>query len=147
MRRLAVLVLVAALAGCDRGGPKPHGGEAYSDNGLALTVSFNEPLRTGHAVTWSLNLENRGKAPVRLRFSSGKDGDVVLAQGAREAYRWSANRLFSQAVREMSLGAGETRSFTLEERALGVPAGDYDLAAELAAEPSPGAVRRPVTVH
>jgi len=141
-----LLLLVVALAGCDRGGPNLNGAVSYSDSGLSLTAGFDEPLRTGHSVTWVLKVENRGKTPVTLRFSSGKDGDVALVQGGREAYRWSTNRLFSQAVRQVPLGAGESRTFTLEERRLGVAAGDYELMAQLAAEPSPGVVRRPVTV-
>jgi hypothetical protein len=118
-----------------------------SQNGLALTVAFDEPLKTGQAVTWTLDLQNQGREAVTLRFSSGKDGDVALRQGSREVYRWSTNRLFSQALREVPLPAGATHSVKLEERALGVPAGAYELVAEMAADPSPGAVRRPVTVH
>ena len=148
MHRLAPLLLVvAALAGCDRGTPRTGGTVSYAENGLSLTVSFDEPLRTGHRVTWSLNVANRGKEAVTLRFPSGKDGDVVLHQGGREVYRWSANRLFSQALREVPLAAGARHTFRLEERALGAPAGDYELVAVLAADPSPGEVRRPVTVR
>ena len=148
VRRLAAfLLLVVALGGCDRAGSRAAGSVSSSDSGLALSVSFDEPLRTGRPVTWTLDLEIRGRQAVTLRFSSGKDGDVALGQGGREVYRWSTNRLFSQALRELSLEAGSSRSFTLEERALGVPAGDYELVAEMTADPSPGAVRRPVTVR
>ena len=146
-RFAALLLLVAALGGCDRGGTNSRGAVSSADNGLSLTVSFDEPLRTGHPVTWTLELQNRGKDPLRLKFSSGKEGDVALLQGSREAYRWSANRLFSQALRELTLAAGETHSFKLEDRSLSAPAGDYDLVAQMASEPSPGAVRRPVTVR
>jgi len=148
MRRLAaLLLLVTGLAGCDRGGSAGQGGVAYSENGLSLTVSFDEPLRRGQPVTWALELENRGKDAVTLRFSSGKDGDVALRTGGREVYRWSAHRLFSQALRELPLAAGARHTFRLDEPNLGVPAGDYDLVAEVAADPSPGAVHRPVTVR
>jgi len=148
MRQLAaLLLLVTGLAGCDRGGPTAHGGVAYSDNGLSLTVAFDEPLRTGHPVTWRLELENRSKEEITLRFSSGKDGDIALLAGASEVYRWSAHRLFSQALRQMPLAAGSRHTFRLEEPALVVPAGNYELVGEVAADPSPGAVHRPVTVR
>jgi Intracellular proteinase inhibitor len=151
-RRVLLLLLLAALAGCDRAGPNMNGPDlngpaASSENGLSLTAGFAEPLRSGHAVTWVLKVENRGPAAVTLRFSSGKDGDVALLQSGREVYRWSANRLFSQAIRQVPLEPGDSRSFKLQERTLGVAAGDYDLVAGLAADPSPGAVRRPVTVR
>jgi hypothetical protein len=148
VHRFAVLVLlVAALAGCDRGGSGAHGAVSDPGSGLALTVRFDEPLRSGQAVTWHLEVENRGKDPVTLRFPSGKDGDVVLLRGSSEVYRWSANRLFSQALRDVPLGVGDSHPFKLEERSLAVPAGDYELVAQVAADPSPGAVRRPVTVR
>ena len=151
MRRLAAfLVLVAALAGCDRGGSRSQGSGgavSYSENGLSLTVTFDGPLRTGRPVTWVLDLENRSSQGLTLKFSSGKEGDVALGQGGREVYRWSTNKLFSQALREVPLPAGARKTFKLEERALGVPAGDYELVAEVAAAPSPGAVRRTVTVR
>jgi len=147
VRRFAVLVLlVATLAGCDRGS---HSGGAVSSagNGLELRVAFDEPLRTGRPVTWRLQVTNRGSGPVALKFSSSQEGDVALLKGGAEVYRWSANRLFSQALRELDLAGGETHTFELEERSLGAPAGDYDLVAQVAADPSPGAVRRPVTVR
>ena len=146
-RSVALVLLAAALAGCDRGGSHASGGVSSSGNGLSLTVGFEKPLRTGRPVTWTLELANRGKGPVDLRFSSGKEGDVVLLRGNTEVYRWSANRLFSQALREMSLAAGHSHTFKLEERALGVPAGDYELVAQLDSEPAPGPVRRSAEVQ
>jgi hypothetical protein len=148
VRRFAALVvLVAALGACDRGGSRSGGAVSYSENGLSLTVSYDEPLRTGRPVTWALKLANGGRGAVTLRFTTGKEGDVALVQGGREVYRWSANRLFSQALRELSLGSGDAHTFKLEEKSLGVPPGDYDLVAEVASEPSPGSLRQPVTVH
>ena len=149
MRRLAaVLLLIAGLAGCGRGGSGSHGGAvSYSENGLSLRVSFDGPLQAGRPVTWALELENRGKEAISLRFSSGKDGDVALRTGGREVYRWSAHRLFSQALRELPLAGGARHTFRLDEPRLDVPAGDYDLVAEVAADPSAGAVHRPVTVR
>lgn len=143
-----MLVAPAALAGCDRAGRASTGGVvSYGDNGLSFTVSFDEPVRAGHRVTWVLDVENRGKDAVTLRFSSGKDGDVALQQGGREVYRWSANRVFSQALRQVRLAAGARHDFPLEEKALAAPAGDYELVAVMASDPSPGELRRPVTVR
>jgi hypothetical protein len=148
VRRLALLLVLTTLAGCNRGGGAPTGGAvSSSENGLSLTVSFDGPLRTGEPVTWTLALENRGQQALTLRFPSGKEGDVALRRGDREVYRWSANRVFSQAIRDMALPAGARHTFRLEERALPAPAGEYELVAEVAADPSPGAVRRPVTVR
>jgi hypothetical protein len=62
-------------------------------------------------------------------------------------YRWSANRVFSQALREFPLAGRAKHEISLEEPRLGVPAGEYELVAEVAAEPSPGVLHRPVTVR
>jgi hypothetical protein len=152
VRRLAgvlllVLVASAALVACGHGDRAQTGGVVSQTDTLSLTVSFAEPMRTGHSVTWTLNVENRTKDTVTLHFASGKDGDVALQQGGREVYRWSANRLFSQALRQIRLAAGARHAFHLTEKALPAPAGDYELVAALAADPSPGELRRPVTVH
>ena len=142
-----MLAAPAGLAGCDRGDHPRAGGVVSYNATLAFTVSFDEPVRTGHPVTWTLNVENRSKEAVTLRFRSGKDGDVALQQPGREVYRWSANRMFSQALRQLPLEAGARRAFTLEEKALPAPAGDYTLVATLAADPSLMPVQRSVTVR
>ena len=146
MRWLVVFVLITALAGCgDDGGGSER--QAGTQKGLALSVSFDEPLRSGRPVTWTLEVENGGPDAVTLVFRSGKDGDVALVQGGREAYRWSGTRYFTQAVRNELLEPGEKKTFTLEEKALPAEAGDYELVAELDSEPAPPPARRPVKVE
>ena len=153
MRRLVVLVLITAVAGCggdggasDRGGGESEAQTEGPREGLTLRVSFDEPLRSGGPVTWTLEVENPGPEPVTLGFRSGKDGDVVLVGGGREAYRWSGTRYFAQAMRQVPLGPGERKTFTLEEKALSAEAGDYELVAELDSEPAPPPARRSVKV-
>src|SRR5438309_3229693 len=92
VRRLAVLVLLTAIVGCggDGSGSERQAGE--QQQGLSLSVSFSEPLRSGGPVTWTLEVENGGSVATSLGFRSGKDGDVVLLRSGREAYRWSGAR-------------------------------------------------------
>jgi hypothetical protein len=142
-----MLLLVVSLGACDRGGgSEARGTVSYSETGLALRVAFDEPMRTRHPVTWRLVVENRAHEPVTLRFSSGKDGDVALRQGGREVYRWSAGRLFSQALREVPLAPAATHTFRLEDPGLTLPAGSYELVGELTADPTVPPVRRPVEI-
>ena len=145
MRRLVVLVLITAVAGCggDDGGSERQAGQ---QKGLTLKVSFDEPLRSGGPVTWTLEVENHGSAPEQLAFRSGKDGDVALLRGGQEVYRWSGTRYFTQAMRQVPIGPGEQKSFSLEEKALPAEAGDYELVAELDSEPAPPPARRSVSV-
>jgi intracellular proteinase inhibitor BsuPI len=147
MRRpLAVLVLLTTLTGCGGGGGS--GAQAgKQQSGLSLSVEFDEPLRSGGPVTWKVEVENGGPDEVKLVFRSGKDGDVALVQGGKEAYRWSGTKYFTQAVREERLAAGERKTFTLEEKALSAAPGDYELVAELDSEPAPPPARRSVKVE
>jgi hypothetical protein len=146
-RSLAVLVLLTTLAGCgDRSGGRNESQSGAQKTGLSLSVSFDEPLREGKPVTWKLRVDNAGPGDVTLTFRSGKDGDVALVQGGREAYRWSAAKFFSQAMRQEPLKAGESRTFSLEEKALSAAPGDYELLAELASEPAPPPARQTVKV-
>ena len=152
MRRLALLVILAALPGCgdDDGASAQQDGSqqaAQQNGGLALSVSFSEPLRSGQPATWTLEVENGGSGEATLMFRSGKDGDVALLRDGREAYRWSATRFFSQAMREVRIGPGDRKTYTLEEKTLPADAGDYELVAELDSEPAPPPARRSVEVE
>ena len=150
MRRLALFAMVlSALAGCGSGPGTGAGGPWAEGAGeLSLDLSFSpDPLRAGQPVTWSLEVINGAQAPVTLTFPSGQRGDVVLLRGGTEVYRWSSSKFFAQAVVKERLGAGEHKAFPLAEKALSVEPGDYDLVATLASEPSPGPVRRGVSVE
>jgi hypothetical protein len=130
--------------------PSPSGGAgdaaAGGDERLSLSFGFQpEPLQAGGPVSWSFSLTNVSDGAVGLTFQSGQDGDVVLSQGGQERYRWSAGRFFTQAVRTVELGPGETHHFALEDT-LGVEPGAYDLVATVASDPSPAPVERTVTV-
>jgi hypothetical protein len=148
VRRTALLVILLALAGgCgdDGGASESQGGT--QQQGLSLSVSFDEPLRAGKAVTWILEVSNGGPAAATLGFRSGKDGDVALLRDGREAYRWSSTRYFTQAMREERLEPGERKTFPLEDKGFSAEAGDYELVAELDSEPAPPPARRPVSVR
>ena len=138
--RRAALLAALALTAC--GG----GGGSDADIGVSLDVRHTEPLRSGEPVRWTLVLRNDNPNRLDLRFSSGKDGDVVLRQGGQERYRWSTGHLFTEALRELTVGPNETRTFALEDPELAVPAGDYDLVATLASDKKVPAFERKVTV-
>lgn len=146
-RHLAVLVLFTTLTGCGGDGGASESQSGSEKSGLTLSIEHDEPIRSGGPVTWKLTVENGGPDEVVLVFRSGKDGDVALVQGGREAYRWSATKYFSQAMREERLAAGERRAFTLEEKALSVAPGDYELVAEMDSQPAPPPARRSVKVE
>ena len=138
--RTAALLAALALTACG-------GGDGSDANiGVSLDVRHTEPLRTGEPVRWTLVLRNDRPARLELTFPSGKDGDVVLRQGGTERYRWSADRFFTEGVRELSVGPNETRTFALEDPEFAVPAGDYDLVATLASDKKVPPFEKKVTV-
>lgn len=144
---MVVVVAVTLLGACGRDRAGSGDDEAHSGGGLDLGVTSDpDPPRSGEPVVWDLRVRNGGDEPATLTFSSGKDGDVVLRRGGEEVYRWSAGRLFTQAVRKEVIGPGEERTYRLEEAALPVEPGAYELVATLAAEPAPGPVRQRVDV-
>jgi hypothetical protein len=148
VRRVALLVIVMTLAGScgdDGGAPESQGGA--QQQGLSLSVSFDEPLQSGQAVTWTLEVSNGGPEAATLTFRSGKDGDVALVRDGREAYRWSSTRYFTQSMRQERLEPGERKAFPLEDKGFSAGAGDYELVAELDSEPAPPPARRPVNVR
>jgi len=142
-----MLVLLTTLTGCGSDGAGSERQSGTQKEGLSLSVEFDEPVRSGGPVTWKLDVKNGGPSEVTLGFRSGKDGDVALLQGGREVYRWSSTKYFSQALRQERLGAGEHKTFTLEEAALTAAPGDYELVAELDSEPAPPPARRSVKVE
>lgn len=67
------------------------------------------------AVTLSLHVTNASDSSVELRFPSGQIYDfAVLDSAGHEVWRWSADRMFTQALQTKSLDASQT--MTLEER-------------------------------
>jgi hypothetical protein len=149
--RFAVLLALVALGGaaCGHdGAPEPAGGGA-AGGGVALSLAHEpDPLVTGGPVTWSLKVRNDGREPATLTFPSGKRGDVVLEDERRqEVYRWSANRFFTETVYRVEVEPGQEVVFRLEEAALAVAAGEYDVVATLAAEPQVGPDRQRLRIQ
>lgn len=76
-----------------------------------------------------LTLENWTKEPLKLNFTSGQSFDFVIRDATGEGvYFWSANKLFTAEVREISV-TGEKNWTATEE--LELKPGDYTLEAWL----------------
>lgn len=67
------------------------------------------------AVRLALRVQNAGDKATELSFPSGKTHDVaVLDASGREVWRWSAGKLFTQAVRTRTVEGGDTVQFDHE---------------------------------
>jgi hypothetical protein len=138
-------LLVIGVAGC--GGASSTSAEEPAGAGaLSLAVRPSEPLRSGAPVTWRLVVSNPTDTDELLVFTTGQQGEVVLrAADGTEAYRWSEGMMFTQAVSEVPLPAGEDVTFSLTGP-LEVPPGGYVLEASVASDPAPEPLRADVTV-
>lgn len=104
------------------------------------TVRFSpvsEPIASGDTVRWAFDVKNSGSTPLQLNFSSGQHADVVLSQNGVEKYRWSAGKVFTEAVENIMLQPGQVWP-TVVNDTFEVPPGDYDLTATVTADISGG---------
>ena len=144
----AVLLLAALLLGVAACGDaaSTSAEEPGGADGVSLAVRPSEPLRAGAPVTWRLVVTNPTDVDEVLVFSTGQQGEVVLrAADGTEAYRWSEGMVFSQAVTEVPLPAGDEVTFSLTGP-LEVAPGGYVLEASVASDPAPEPLRADVTV-
>lgn len=110
-----LLALAAAVsAACAAAGTAPAG------RGADPLVSSLQVATFADSVRFALQVTNAGSAPVPLEFTSGQTHDFVVLRGGAELWRWSADRVFTQALHAEALAPGETRAF---EGSWRVPAG------------------------
>lgn len=58
-----------------------------------------------------LTVTNASAAPVDLAFRSGQSFDFVVLRNEQELWRWSGDQMFTQAIRDETLAAGETLTY------------------------------------
>ncbi len=122
----------------------PRVEEDISFEGIRLRFSpVSEPVSSGDQVWWAFDVTNTGQAPVRLVFSDGQRGDLILSQGDVDAYTWSAGKSFTQGVEIVTLEQGKSLSVVLHDT-LDVPAGDYAVTARVTAMVGPSGSEAPL---
>ncbi len=104
---MALSAACAAAAGTARAGGDP-------------LVASLQVATFADSVRFALQVTNAGSAPVELEFPSGQTHDFVVSRAGAELWRWSADRVFTQALHGETLAPGETRAF---EGSWRVPAG------------------------
>lgn len=153
-----VLAVVPAASASRAGGEISHcktysSGLSVSDRlarprDLDLSLSYAlETSVTGPRVRWILSLRNRSPRALRLSFPSSQYANVVLRQGGKIIYSWSANRGFAAVVSGRRLGARATYVCSLGPDPLDVEPGRYELIAHLAGKTKPALTRRSLLVR
>ena len=83
---------------------------ATDSSGLALTVSKGDDE---HEMSFALELTNNKDKLTEVRFANGRTHEfIVLDEQNREVWRWSAGRLFTQALQTKQLQKGEAIRYT-----------------------------------
>lgn len=67
---------------------------------------------TGTAVEFTFTATNVDDDPIELTFPSGKVADVIVHEDDTPIWRWSDDRMFTQAIQERRLAPGETITHT-----------------------------------
>jgi hypothetical protein len=149
IRRVALIALLALVASCgsDSGDDDARTSQT-STSGVDVSVATApDPLVLG-PVTFTVTVTNDTGTPLELTFTSGQRAEVSLVGADGEtAYTWSAARMFSQEISELSIPAGEREDFVLEEEALEVEPGEYTLRATVVTADRDLTASRAVTVR
>ncbi len=83
------------------------------------------------SVQFTFTVTNAETEQVEMAFPSGKIADIAVSKSGEEVWRWSAGRMFTQAIETVLLAPGE--SFTREMAWESPQPGDYTAAASLEA--------------
>ena len=77
-----------------------------------LKSSLDVTRRDGKA-TFALTLANKGKKAIEVAYPSGQTHDfVVMDANGRELWRWSEDRMFTQAMQTKVLQKGDETTYT-----------------------------------
>jgi hypothetical protein len=89
-------------------GSGAHQPASSSDTSLAASAK----VAVGRQVSFALQVTNLAPHSVEVNFPNGQTHEfVVLDTLGREVWRWSAGRMFTQALQNREVGSNETLSF------------------------------------
>lgn len=109
---LAALAFLAACVPPDPAAPAaPSTGNESAGGTTGPLVASLSVVPTAESVRLLLQVTNATQAPLTLRFSSGQSYDFTVSDGGTSVWSWSAERMFTQALRSETLAPGETRSY------------------------------------
>lgn len=113
MRPWLPLVLLALVALACTPNPAPSEGAAEGDGegGTPPLLASVQATTEGEEARFVLQVTNTTTSPIELAFSSGQTHDFVVLRDGREVWRWSGDRMFTQALRTETLAPGATLSF------------------------------------
>jgi hypothetical protein len=113
----AVLVIGLLVPGCSS--PRPAAEtppSAAVEGAQTLATSLEVQVRSG-VVRFILHVTNPTQNAVVLDFGSGQRYDFIVREGGgADVWRWSSDRVFTQAIGTETLAPGGTLSYEAEWR-------------------------------
>jgi hypothetical protein len=103
-------------SGLGAGGGAPGRGEPNTPSpGSGLLLGLTSDRKTyavGAPVLLTMSISNPARPTITLQFSSGQHYDFEVRRGRQVVWRWSAGRMFTQAVTNLTIGPGERRVYS-----------------------------------
>src|SRR6185437_3508786 len=91
-------------------GPNP----SSTASGLRLLLSADrKTFAVGTPVRLTFAIANSGPAPVTLQFATSQKYDFEIRRGGQTVWRWSADRMFTQALTSLTLAPGARQTFAV----------------------------------
>lgn len=110
-RLLAVIALLMACCSCV-GDASDISGDLRNVGSVTMTFKVTPArVKVGQNVRFSFRLVNNAGREEKLTFPSGQRYDFWATAGAREAWRWSDDRVFVQAVTRSTIAPQSSVSF------------------------------------
>ncbi len=113
--RLIIPLLCAASVAFARGTSSHKetlaASSANRNSKSTLTSTFS--VNSNHGVEFKLDVRNNTVHMVELRFADGRTHDfVVQDESGKEVWRWSSERMFTQAIQNQLVKGKETATFS-----------------------------------
>ena len=149
-RLLIPMLCIGAVAfAC---GPRPHAASEAPTSPASSTTKNGAPLASSLTVSVDGSVElvfhvtNATAKSMELQFASGQTHEFTVLDGTgREVWRWSSDRMFTQALQTRMLGAGETLTFRERWESPG-PKGAYTVVASLSSTNHPVETRTEIVI-
>ena len=107
----AALALLAACVPPDPITPAAPAGNESSGGSTGPLVTTLSVEPHADSVRFLLQVTNATQSPLTLQFTSGQSYDFAVSDGGTSVWTWSADMMFTQALRSVTLAPGETQSY------------------------------------
>jgi hypothetical protein len=130
-RLVALMCVLSVLTAC--AGSDEVSGDRRVVGNVSVTFSVRPArVEVGRTVSFTLRVINLGGRAAQLTFPTSKQYDFWVTRGENETWRWSDEKLFTQAIEKRTIGPQS--AITLSEPWAAGPAGTYTVHGELQAD-------------